>query len=523
MNKVFSKYELSVLESSVNYIETFFDIKSKDRKVVPFRLNEVQRDYMAYRSGFSGGTRGQRDFIVKGRQHGFTTLKAAEYLHQSLTEEGTTSVIVGHDKEAMQKLLSNVRVMYNSVPSDMRPEIGYDNKGEITFPDMNSSIYITTYRQLSLRSQTVHNLLMTEVAFWKDKSIKELVAGMTEAVPYDGNIAVESTPNGLGGYYWDQYRDIKDGNSIYKLFLYPWFVNKLYQIDKSQWGKLPKSILPVKKKFDHDEMESVLVVKYRLTEEQLMWRRFKMLSMGDMRWNGKSRVSRMFAQEYECDFIQSGHTVFDSAYLVPKTTFRRAEKGRKYIHGGDTAEGVEGGDYNVLYTMDFETGEIVNKIRGLWKPREFAIRIHRIALDYGGLVGIESNNTGHAVLGKLSELFEEEAVARSKKSGKKLYSEMPYRIYSEKKRLGWQTNELNRKTLFVEGEEALRYGNIKMAIEDEDGLAEFIACQYNDKMKEEAPVGMHDDCVLAMLICWQMRKYYQFYFRKGSQVKTTTY
>ena len=30
---------------------------------------------------------------------------------------------------------------------------------------------------------------------------------------------------------------------------------------------------------------------------------------------------------------------------------------------------------------------------------------------------------------------------------------------------------------------------------------------YNEKMKEEAQVGYHDDGIMTDSICWQMRKY----------------
>jgi hypothetical protein len=358
--------------------------------------------------------------------------------------------------------------------------------------------------------------MMTEVAFWEGRDINKQIAGMTEAVPFDGNICYESTPNGVGGHFWQIVRDAKKGESIYRLFAYPWFVNDEYQISRENWKLLPETVRPKGNKMLLDEMERALIKRWRVSYEQIMWRRYKMLSLGDMRVNEKGiRYSRMFAQEYSCSFIQSGSPVFDVTYLIPTTTYQAPVPGKRYVHGGDTSEGVEGGDYNVLYTMDMETGETVNKIRGLWKPKEFAMRVHRVAMDYGGLVGIESNNTGHAVLLKLVELWEEEEV----KTG-----DVPYRIYSEKKSYGWNTNLLNRKTMFIDGEEALRLGNIKLAIEDDVGIDELTACQYNAKMKEEAPEGMNDDCVIALLIMWQMQKYYQFYFvEDGQEIKARSY
>jgi len=155
-----------------------------------------------------------------------------------------------------------------------------------------------------------------------------------------------------------------------------------------------------------------------------------------------------------------------------------------------------------------DTGETVYKIRGLWKPTEFARRIHNTMMMYGGIIGVELNNTGHAVVGKLVELWEKEV----EESGV-----MKYYIYNDGKKWGWTTLVNNRKTIFIDLEEALRKGNIKLAYEDKNGLLELQSCQYNDKMKEEAPEGMHDDDVMSLGITWQMRKYYQQYVQAADQ------
>jgi hypothetical protein len=170
------------------------------------------------------------------------------------------------------------------------------------------------------------------------------------------------------------------------------------------------------------------------------------------------------------------------------------------IAGADTSEGVPDGDFSSLYLLDLDTGDTIHKLRGLWKPAEFAQKIHDTMMKYGGLVGIEINNTGHAVVQKVVELW----AAEYEKTGK-----IVYYIFNEKHRWGWNTREGNRKIMFTELEEALRKSFIKLAYEDKNGLLELQSCQYNDKMKEEAPEGMHDDDVIALCIAWQMRKYYQ--------------
>jgi hypothetical protein len=528
----------NVIFNTQKFIETYFVVKTKDKKIIPFILNSVQKSYLWYKT--------KRDIILKGRQHGFTRLKAAEYLYDCITNFGTTSAIVGHDQDAMQNLFDDVKLMYHNIPDRFRPEIKYESKEEMYFPKLNSRYIICTYRQGDkIRSQTVNNILMTEVGLWEGSKIDDIITGMIESVPISGNITFESTPGPMGNYFWNLVNNAKRGMGIYKLFIYPWFVNKDYAVTGKELDLIFGNIKGIDQiKFENepiDDIERFLMEKWGLSLEQILWRRYKMLSMEDMNKNIKgAKVSKKFSKEYECAFLQHGMPVFDAAYLVPVCKFRDPAPERKYIHGADTSEGVEGGNYNVLYTIDFDTGEVVNKIRGLWKPKEFAERIHKIGMQYGGLVGVENNNTGHAVLLRLEQLFEEEAlrideeidkkyskIDKSDKSSQEkiqeleeqieldIYDRVPYKIFSEKNKIGWTTNELSRKTMFVEGEQALREGSLKLAIEDTEGLDELLSCHYDEKMKEKAPDGKFDDSVIALLIAWQMRKYYQFYFEKS--------
>ncbi|MBI4977523.1 MAG: hypothetical protein HZC28_08580 [Spirochaetes bacterium] len=512
-----AQHEQENILDPIWFIETFMSIRSKNQNIVPFILNPIQKHYLRNRSFIKRPGRGKRDVIIKARQHGITSAVVAEYLHDTITNEGTTTAIIGHDERAMITLLENVRIMIKSLEPHIVLSLGRDNDGEIFFDKLNSRMFIQTYRQMTARSQTVHNLLLTEVAFWQYYDLDNVLAGVTEAVPMYGNITIESTPNGVGGFFFDVIQGAMEGKSVYKYFDFPWFVNSEYRLPEAEWINLPEIIrihsgVPFDKQLD--QTECLLIEKWNLAPEQIMWRRYKMLSMNDMRLSEKGiKTSRKFAQEYECEFHASGNTVFDSTYLIPSATYQTPKIEHRYVHGADTSEGVEDGDFSVLYTLDLGTGEVVNKIRGRFKPRDFAFEIHRTCMRYGGLVGVENNNTGHAVLLKLAELYQDELNFSGNER-------LPYGIFYDKK-LGWSTNENTRKIMLIELDEAFRSGNIKLAKEDEDGRMELLAFQYNADMKEVAPEGMHDDSVIALAICWQMRKYYAQWNAQRAGVNAT--
>lgn len=495
----------SILYEPKDYIETLLTIENKNQELVPFILNDIQNDFISKASYRGLPFQGQRDIVLKGRQHGFTTFKLGEYFQNTTTHRGTNTVICSHRQEVTQKLLLKVKLMYNCLPPENKPTLRYDNVNELWFKDLNSRIIITTQGKGVGRGETINNLLCTEVAFWNKAG--EIMAGLTEAVPFYGNITIESTPNMMGGYFYDLVQNASKGKSIYKLHTYPWYVNKEYRLPLNfpvpdmiqfKYDKTGNVIL--------DEEEINLVKVYNLTLEQLFWRRFKMLELEDLVIDEKIGIhrSRKFSQEYECNFVQGGRPWIDESFVKVLTKYQLPQPGHKYVHGVDTSEGIDKGDECVLITLDLDTCEEVASIRGLWRPKEFALKIHSHCKLYGGLLGIEVNNTGLAVIEHSRELWEKEYG---------MYyilhpDKVKYWLYVAKKRIGWFTSSSSRVLMFVDGEEAIRDKELKLAKEDEVLKREIIACQYNDYNIPKAPEGATDHSIIALLIAYQMRKHY---------------
>ena len=67
---------LAMRENPRPWIETNLQIRTKDRRVVPFAFNAAQVDYYDHRT--------RRDIILKPRQLGFTTLICALFFADTL-------------------------------------------------------------------------------------------------------------------------------------------------------------------------------------------------------------------------------------------------------------------------------------------------------------------------------------------------------------------------------------------------------------------------------------------------------
>ncbi len=72
--------------------------------------------------------------------------------------------------------------------------------------------------------------------------------------------------------------------------------------------------------------------------------------------------------------------------------------GRRYVIGGDSAEGIEGGDNLSAYVLDRETLEIVAAWHGLIEPEKFAEELALLGYLYNkALIGVESYPSAHGL------------------------------------------------------------------------------------------------------------------------------
>src|SRR3990167_4668574 len=150
-------------------IETLIPIEHKDRQLVPFILNPIQRDM------FSTST--PRDVIVKPSQVGGTSLIMCDFLLDCLMFKGTTSVIISYDEFITGRLLRKAQAFYDNtamvIPS--LPKLHHKSVSEKTFVFENSlgvkqgesSFYIASAKGFAMpRGEPIHNLLLDELAFW---------------------------------------------------------------------------------------------------------------------------------------------------------------------------------------------------------------------------------------------------------------------------------------------------------------------------------------------------------------------
>ena len=463
-------------------------IRTKDRRVVPLDLNDVQ---VSYREA-----RGDHHFnlILKARQFGFSTLTAAEYFHNTITVPGTYSMVVAQDDEAAEGLFHMVKLMHDRLPDAMRPVAKYANKRQFYFPELESWYTVGTAGGKSTgRSKTINNLHCSELAYWPNG--ETVLAGLLEAVPEDGFVTIESTAANYGDYYHQRYNSAKTGDGSFQAYFFPWFFHADY-----------KKALPAAIAFEPTEDE--LKRKERaqadydivLSNEQMAWHRQKRAD--NERW-----ASEYPSNDLEC-FISSGRPRFNREKLLDLKNYTTAPKklerngvvqiwkgprlARGYVIGADPAEGTVAGDMSAAYVLDWLTLETVAKVHGRLGPNDFAVVLDELGRRYNdALLVVERNNHGHAVLLALDML-----------AYPNLYRHQPFdptaRDQNVMQKLGWPASESTKAIAVSRLDEALNADALN--IYDEAFIEEAVGYVYLPNGKVGAQSGQHDDLISAMYV-----------------------
>lgn len=245
-------------------LNNLYRIVDENGKDIPFTPNEEQADL--YRNLH------YRNLILKARQLGFTTFICLLALDQCLFNANFAAGIVAHNREDAEKFFRNKVVFaYDRLPEAIRQSCAVEKKTESQISFVNgSSLYVST----SFRGGTLQLLHISE--FGKicrrfPEKAKEIVTGAFEAVAASNMLFVESTAEGMGGYFYEYTMDAlrlkqeeaKLSKLDWRLHFYPWFVKGAYALD-------PEDIIISDKqaKYFH-QMEAKAGVK--LTDAQKAW------------------------------------------------------------------------------------------------------------------------------------------------------------------------------------------------------------------------------------------------------------
>lgn len=245
-------------------LDNLYTVKNEAGEVVPFRMNDEQREFVENAHGFN--------IILKARQLGFTTLVAVLMLDACLFNSNTACGIIADTRENAAKIfVEKIKDVYERLPDWLKKKRPpkTDRANELKFSN-GSVIWTGT----SHRGGTLQWLHISEYgkicAKWPHKA-KEIRTGALNTVHAGQTIIVESTAEGQSGHFYELTQRARAKQELgsaltpldFKLHFFPWWRRVTYSID-------PAGVVigeQLSKYFEDLEVKQGI----RLTEGQKAW------------------------------------------------------------------------------------------------------------------------------------------------------------------------------------------------------------------------------------------------------------
>lgn len=545
-----------IAEDFYIYCERNLMIKDKYGNTVPLELNWAQKKLVEAVLGDIAVGRPVRYIILKARQMGLSTIIEALCYWWTTTHKNINAVIIAHKKFAATNLYKMFKRFFDNSHPQFRPERKYNTKTDLTFdvednvkeqyikegksaPGLGSEIRTLVAKDGEGRSDTINFFHGSEVAFWEQGA--DVLASALQAIPMLPRTFafLESTANGVGGYFYNEWQFAKKGESSFKAFFFAWHEHPEYEMP-----------VPVPIRFyDEEETELLGIFEFKgypkeEWDRKIMWRREKKKEF--------HADPDKFYQEYPKDdieaFIASGRPVFDVRKLIameeiaaaaplprfatlskmapvegalpkidvqwvpvrfqnqdptPLKIWNEPERDKRYTIGIDPAEGIsrdvsddkKEGDYSVMDVMDVDSGKTVARWRGHIDPDLLGEEAMLLGEYYNyALIGCEVNNHGLTTIQSLRNKFYRNLYMRETSEEEQ--------FQERTSKMGWSTNRKTKPVMINELARALREGDIIDL--DITFIRECMTYVRDDNGYFGAQEGTFDDCVIAKAINLQM-------------------
>jgi len=445
-------------------------VRTREGRPAPLRANAAQRAFER--------RRGQRNIVLKARQMGLTTWAAARFFLRTITQPGTLTLQVAHSQESAEEIFRIVHRFLDWLPEELREgplKTSRANVRQIVFPEIDAQYRVVSAGDRNAgRGLTVQNLHCSELARWPGEP-GEILAGLRAAMSPAAELILESTPDGVGGCFHEEWQ--KAGETGMVRHFFPWWMERRYRAEAVDAASLT-------------EEERELIARHKLDREQIGYRR-------RIRADFRGLAKQEYAESEESCFLASGNSVFELAVIeerlkdAPEPQERRRNgellvwlpplMGKEYLVAVDPAGGGSEGDYSAAQVLDMETGMQCAEFAGHAAGFELARLVTELATEYNGAwLVVERNNHGSGVLA----LVETACGYR--------------RIYRQSGQPGWLTTSLSRPAVLGQlGAGLVEHPDRFMS---RRLLAECRSFVRLADGSTGARAGTHDDLVMAMAV-----------------------
>jgi hypothetical protein len=343
------------VQDPIHFMRKYCIIQHPTQGKIYFNLYPFQEDSLTQIS------QNRYNIILKSRQLGISTLTAGYALWKMLFKADFNCLVIATKQDVAKNLVTKVRVMHENLPKWLRGQVLEDNKLSLRLTN-GSQIKAISSKGDAGRSEALSLLIFDEAAFI-DK-IDEIWTAAQQTLATGGDCIALSTPNGVGNWFHKQWVEATAGGEFNNI--------------KLHWTVHP----------DRDD-------KWRAKQTELLG-------------------EKMAAQECDCDFISSGHTVVDGEILqwyeqtyVKEPIEKRGFDGnywiweypnysKNYMVVADVARG-DSTDYSAFHVFDTEQCKQVAEYKGKIGTTEYGNMLIAVATEYNNaLLVVENANIGWA-------------------------------------------------------------------------------------------------------------------------------
>lgn len=212
-------------------LNNLYRVIDKQGNSVPFKLNPVQEQVIKCEH--------KRKLILKARQLGMSTLAVIDMLDDTLFTNNKATGIVSYSMEHAQHIFKRIiGHALDTFPEELQQYVGIESRSarEISFSN-GSFLRVDT----TLRGSTYQNILVSEFGKTCARTpikAEEVVTGTLNALPIDGKLIIESTGEGMDGYFAQycmealQRKDDKLSTLDYQLLFFPWMDEEKYRLQE---------------------------------------------------------------------------------------------------------------------------------------------------------------------------------------------------------------------------------------------------------------------------------------------------
>jgi len=394
--------------------------------LIDFRLNWAQREYLAEIERQYDRRKLVRIIVLKARQLGISTLTEAVMFLWCFIWDNIQALVIAHENDSATHLLGMSQTYWETYPYNLAYKAKYRSRNELSWVETKSSMKISTAKNVNTgRSKTLHCVHASEVAFWDKASMT--MGGLEQAFHFEPNTigVLESTANGVGGYFHDQWYAAEAGDTEYVPLFFPWHRHPQYT-----WGYINQMLNEPTPPLENMNEEERVLRRLGVDDDHLLWRRWAIrnLAQNDLAW---------FHQEYpstpEEAFVATGYNIFPLADL--RACYEPIERplvGRLLREGSqvrfvpdiagplkiyqtpssdyDWGRYMVAGDPTRVTTGDYAVGQVINRRTyrqvATWRGRidgaSFGEELAKLGVYYNtALLTCETTGAGYTAMGAL--------------------------------------------------------------------------------------------------------------------------